>query len=184
MWGMGQRGNNAACLSTHKQMGPFSCWFLGGWLFVHSRILWVSLTNCTVMLGVSPAAAIPTGFFHSGVLRLYLPTLEPWVAGFVWLPVVPPGLSTCKGGTTRSASHRLSASLLHSGCPSPPLLAVWTNVSFLTPWLSDLHAVWFSISSGCFLFLNLLSFIWLYEEQSVCIYLCLHLAQKFRLPVL
>ena len=32
-------------------------------------------------------------------------------------------------------------------CPSPPLLRVWMNVS-LTPWLSDFHTSWFSVSSG------------------------------------
>ena len=35
-------------------------------------------------------------------------------------------------------------------CPSPSLILVWMNVSSLTPWLSDFHIVWFSISSGCF----------------------------------
>ena len=39
------------------------------------------------------------------------------------------------------------------GCPSPPLLPVWMNVS-LYPWLLDFHAVQFTVSSGCFLFLN------------------------------
>ena len=43
-----------------------------------------------------------------------------------------------------------------SGCPSPPLLPVWMNISSLSPWLSDFHTVQFSVSSGCFLFLNLL----------------------------
>ena len=40
------------------------------------------------------------------------------------------------------------------GCPSPPLLPVWMNVSSLTPWLSDFHTIRFSVSSGGFLFLN------------------------------
>ena len=39
-------------------------------------------------------------------------------------------------------------------CPSPPLLLVWMSVSSLSPWLSDFHTVRFSVSSGCFLFLN------------------------------
>ena len=39
-------------------------------------------------------------------------------------------------------------------CSSPPLLPVWMNVSSLTPWLLDFHTVRFSVSSGCFLFLN------------------------------
>ena len=63
-------------------------------------------------------------------------------------------------------------------CPSLPLLSVWTNVSALTPWLSDFHTVWFSGSSGCILVLNLLlSFFWLCEEAN-CIYLHLHLGRK------
>ena len=40
------------------------------------------------------------------------------------------------------------------GCPSLPLLPVWMNVSSLSPWLLDFHTVRFSVSSGCFLFLN------------------------------
>ena len=48
--------------------------------------------------------------------------------------------------------------------------------SSLTPWLSDFHTVRFSGCSGCFLFLNLLSFFWLYEEAQ-CVYLRLHLGQ-------
>ena len=49
------------------------------------------------------------------------------------------------------------------GCLSPPLLPVWMNVSSssffffvssLSPWLLDFHTVLFSVSSGCFLFLN------------------------------
>ena len=55
------------------------------------------------------------------------------------------------------------------GCLSPPLLLVWVNVSSLTPWLLDFHTGRFSVSSGCFLFLNLLSFFWLCEEAQ-CVY--------------
>ena len=54
----------------------------------------------------------------------------------------------------RSASHRLAGSPLHPGFPSLPLLPVWMNLSSLSPWLLDFHAVQFSVSSGCFLFLN------------------------------
>ena len=39
-------------------------------------------------------------------------------------------------------------------CLSPPHLPVWMNVSSLFPWLLDFHTVRFSVSSGCFLFLN------------------------------
>ena len=40
------------------------------------------------------------------------------------------------------------------GCPSLPLLQVCVNVSSLIPCLSDFHTVRFSVSSGCFLFIN------------------------------
>ena len=39
-------------------------------------------------------------------------------------------------------------------CLSLPLLLFWISVSSLSPWLSDFHTVRFSVSSGCFLFLN------------------------------
>ena len=65
-----------------------------------------------------------------------------------------------------------------SHCPSLPLLLVWMDVSSLTPWLLGFHTVWFSVSSGCLLFLNLLlSFFWLCEEAQ-CVYLCLRLGRK------
>ena len=62
----------------------------------------------------------------------------------------PLNLSVCECGATGSASgqtacpvcptlrqswfHHANASLLCSGCPSPPLLPVWMNVYFLFPW--------------------------------------------------
>ena len=70
-------------------------------------------------------------------------------------PVVPPGLSACKCGTTCSASHQLAMRPLHPWCPSLPLLPIWMNVSSLTLWLSGFHTVQFSVSSDWFLFLNL-----------------------------
>ena len=90
------------------------------------------------------------------------------------IPAIPPGLSKHKCGTTGSASHCLTAHLHDPSFPSPPLLPVQMNAS-LIPWLPDFHAVQFSGSSGCFLFLNgLLSFFWLCEEAKH-IYLRLHL---------
>ena len=48
---------------THKQIGPFCCWFPGGWFCVHSRTLCISPTNSPVRLGISPATTILTGFY-------------------------------------------------------------------------------------------------------------------------
>ena len=44
--------------------------------------------------------------------------------------------------------------VLSTQLPSPPLLRVWMDVSSLSPWLLDFHTVRFSVSSGCFLFIN------------------------------
>ena len=105
-----------------------------------------------------------------------------WNPGFV--VCLAPQLPSCSSRficmqiwNHRSSSHCLAVHLLHPSCPSLPLLPVWVNVSFLTPWLSDVHTVRFSGSSVYFLFLNLLSFFWFCKE-ALCIYLSLHLGWK------
>ena len=45
------------------KLGPSGAASPGGWVCVHSRMLWVSPTNSPVRLGVSSAAAAPTGLF-------------------------------------------------------------------------------------------------------------------------
>ena len=125
LWGRGPRGNSVPCLAlgclsvtsptTHKQIGPFWCWFPGGWACVRSRILWVSPTNSPVKLGVFSFWLNPHRCFQSEVLRLYFPALEPWL----WsLSHSPPSLSASECGTAHSASCCLAASLL---CPSAHL---------------------------------------------------------------
>ena len=95
-----------------------------------------------------------------------------------------PGLSCSTAHhLSGSANHYLAASPLRPSYPSPPLLPIWVNVSSLTPWLSDFYTVRFSVSSGCFLFFNLLSFFRLCEEAQ-CVYLCLHLGRKSLIIVL
>ena len=113
-------------------------------------------------LGVSPAAAsAPTGVFshwlealfpHAGTLccaiyHLVHQLLPRWPAAA--LPTLlhnPPPHWVRQLLPCRESSP--------PGCPSPPLLPVWMNVSSLSTWLSDFHTVQFSVSSGCFLFLN------------------------------
>ena len=81
--GEGRRGSNGACSTicgisvtvsaTHNQTGPLQCSFLSGWACAHSRLLWVSLTNSPVRLGVSPAAAsTPTSVFNQSFEALFL----------------------------------------------------------------------------------------------------------------
>ena len=95
--------------------------------------------------------------------------------GLFHSPVVPPVLSC---GTTWSSSRHFATSPFHLSCLSPSLLLAWVSGSSLTPWLSDIHTILFSGSSGCFLFLNLLlSFFWLCEEAQ-CVYLHLHLGWR------
>ena len=107
-----------------------------------------------------------------------------WGWEFLLLPPLPPrgfqsvvwGFSSlsCSPGVAQSVSHPLHSSQficawmwdhrvrqppfhLESSLPSCislPLLPVRMNVSSLTPWLLDFHTVQFSVSSGCFLFLN------------------------------
>ena len=127
MWERGPIGSNGACSTlcwfsvtpsaTHNQIGPFWCCFLGGCVCVRSRSLWVSPTNSPLRLGFSPAAAQPPQVFSVSGLRLYFPTLEPWV-----------------GSIALSASCCLAGSFLCPGCPSLPLLLVWMYVSFLSTW--------------------------------------------------
>ena len=112
--------------------------------------------NSPVRLGASPAAAsTPTGVFNQRFEALF-PR-----AGAVGCAVCPQvsQLQHCPPRSTircvsESTSRRLAVSPLHPGCPSPPLLPVWMNISSLSPWLLDFHTVRFSGSSGCFLFLN------------------------------
>ena len=117
----------------------------------------------------------PHRFFHSEVLRFYFPMLEPWVARSVLFPSFSSQFMHSKCGTTQPLPCLES---FPPGCPSLPLLPVCMNVSSLTPWLLDFHAVQFSGNSGCFLFLNLLlSFFWLCKEAQ-CTDLHLHLGRK------
>ena len=64
----------------------------------------------------------PCSFFHSEVLRLYFPTLEPWVGQFVSLPSCSLSLSVFKcatpGPPAAALPHVLSAQLSISAPPT------------------------------------------------------------------
>ena len=93
--GRGLRGNSAACSAlcwfsvtpstTHKQTGPFWCWFLSGWVCVHSRTLWISPTNSCESGSLSHLCNPPHVFTVRGFEALF-PLLEPWFAWYVSFP--------------------------------------------------------------------------------------------------
>ena len=158
--GEGPRGSNGARSTlhwtsifhstTHNQTGPPWCWFPSGRACSRPRPLWVSPTTSPVRLGVSPAAApTPTGVFNQRFEALFL---RAGALGYAvcFAPRCLPGLSVCECGATGSANGRTACpvhptllqsrschghvSPLRPGCPSPPLLLVWMNVYFLSPW--------------------------------------------------
>ena len=142
--------------ATHNQTGPLWCWFPSGWACAHSRSLWVSPTTSPVRLGVSPAAApTPTGRFQSEVWGFISRSWSPGLHSLLCsLPAVSPVYLCANVGpqgllvvrlpapfvphsaslSCQSRSRHDNASPLCPGCPSPPLLPVWMNVSFLSPW--------------------------------------------------
>ena len=131
-------------------------------------------------LGFSPAAtSTPTGVFnqrfealfpHAGALDcavcsappLFLPVYlcanvgpQGPPATTLWgLPAAawptafhnPPPLWVCQLPPCRESSQ--------PGCPSLPLLSVWMNVSSLSPWLLDFHAVRFFCQFWLFFVFN------------------------------
>ena len=142
--------------STHKQIGPFWCWFLGLCTFWDS----VCLSNeLSCEAGSFSCHLTPTGFFSQRFWGFISPHGNPGLHSLFSFPVVPPCLYARECGTihcaslqlTRSPSCNLAISPLCPSCPCLPLLPVWMNVSFC--WLSDFHTVWFSVSSVfCFFF--------------------------------
>ena len=188
MWERGPRGKSAACSTlhwfsvissaTHNQIGPFWCWFLGGWICVHSRtcgslqrtLLWgweflLLLPQPPQVFSVRGFQALFPGTGTLGCASVSLPSCSSqFICTQMWDPQV-----------RQPWPHWVRQLVLQPlpcsessppSCLSPPLLPVWMNVSCLTPWLLDFHTVRFSGSSGCFLFLNLfLSFFCLSEES-------------------
>ena len=161
--------------ATHKQIGPFWCWFLGGWVCVCSRTLWVSPTNSPVSLGVSSAASTPTGFFQSQVLRLYFPTLEPWVAWSVSLPSCSFQF-ICVQIWDLQVCQPLPGPVLQLPISSSPTgLDECFFFNYLVVRLSNSSVFWqFSL----FLVLNLLLFFFWSWEEPKRIRLCLSLVQQ------
>ena len=145
--GEGPRGSNGARSTGFQSLPPLLTIKLGpsgadsrvGGL-VHTLGLCGSPTNSPVRLGVSPAAAsTPTGVFS-----------QRFEALFSSPPRWSPGLRGLSPGPAAAALPRVLSAWLPVSAPP----TVWVSVSSLSPWLPDFHTVRFSVSSGCFLFLN------------------------------
>ena len=133
-----------------------------------------------------PLVPQPPQVFSISGLRLYFPSLEPWVVRSVarstsccltgQLQLFPPRSTICH--LAGSASRCLSASPF---CPAACLYpSYWSGCFFFTslvarlPYSSIFCQFWLF-----FVFKLLLSFFWLCEEAQ-CVYLRLHLVQKFQ----
>ena len=184
----GAKRDNATCSAlcwfsvtsptTNNQVGLFWCWFLGGWAVYRSNTLWVSPTNSSVRLGVSPAvASTPTGVFSprfealflcTGALgcavcfapQLFLPVDRQWMWDHLLLQPLP----CCE-----SSLPQLPVSV-----PPTGLGECFFFISLVVglPYSSIFCQFWLF-----FVFKLLLSFFWLCEEAQ-CVYLCLHLGQE------
>ena len=189
------KGSSGACSAlcqfsvtpstTHNQIRPLWCWFLGGWVCVHSRTLW-SLQRTLLwsweFLLLWPQA--PQVFSISD-LRLYFPNLELWVTPSV-------ALSTCccltgqvqlcsPCSTVRHLAGPPATTLLQDLSAQLPLSAPPTGLDecffFISlvvgrPYSSIFCQFWLF-----FVLKLLLSLFWLCEEAQ-CVYLRLHLGWK------
>ena len=109
----------------------------------------------------------PYRFLWPEVLRLCFPMLEPWVVWSLLLLSYSSWSSAHKSGTTWSATTSLLPVLSALAAVSAPSTSL-NECFFFKSWLSDFHTVWFSGSSGYFVFLNfLLSFFACVRRQSV-----------------
>ena len=151
MWGRGPRGNSAACSSlcwfsvtfpsTQNQIGPCGADSqVGGLCTFYDPVGPSNGLSCEAGI-FSCYCPPPHRCFQSEAVRLYFPTLGPWVERTVSLP----GCSSwfiC----TQMWDHpvqKLPPHLLHqplpchksspSGYLSPLLLLVWMNVSSFSP---------------------------------------------------
>ena len=161
---------------THFPHYPHSDWAL---LVLIPR--WVGLCTFQHPVGLSSKLSCDAGSFfccpltlhrcfQSELLRLYVPALEPWVVQSVSLPSCSSQFICTRMWDCPGCKPLPRCESFPPGCPAPPLLLVWMNVSSLFPWLSDFHAVGFSVSSGCsFVFKFVVVLLLVVQGGTVCL---------------
>ena len=181
MWGMGREGTMVlAPLSARFQLLPLLPTIklvpsgADSWVgrLVHAlgpcgSLQWTLLWGWA-FLQLPPQ---PPWVFSIRGLRLYFPVLELWVAWSASLPrcsswfiyarmwgrgvCYPPHCLPCSFyNPPVSGSSLVAPSPLHPAARLHPAYRSGWMFPFLSPWLSDFLVVRFSVSSGCFLFLN------------------------------
>ena len=120
--------------------------------------------NSPENLAVSSATPTPTGFYSQKLWGSIFLVLEPWaVQAGLGQGSLAPKVSLSNFIPTRECAithftallplHTISCLLISLPISvTLPLLPVWVNVVSLNPWLSNFHTAWFSDSSGCYLF--------------------------------
>ena len=159
----------------------FLCYPQANWALLILIHRWVGLCTFWDPGGLSNKLSCEAGnfscccnryrFLQPEFLRLYFPMLGPWIVWSISLPSCSSQFICTQMWDCPVLQLPPCRESSLPGCQSPSLLPIWMNVSSLTPLLSDFHTVQFSVSFGCFLFLNLLlSFFWLCKEAQ-CVYL-------------
>ena len=173
-WQRGPRGNNVSCsalslLSVTSSTTHISK--VGGFVYVLGPCGSLQQTLLCDWEFL-PQPQPPQVFFSQrfwGFISLHW---NPGLCGLSCAPVFLPVYLHANVGLTGLPAATSPTLVLHPlpchGFSPPwlPLLPVWMNASSLTLWLLDTHTVWFSDSSGYFLFLNLLPFFWFCEEAT------------------
>ena len=165
-------------------MGSFWCLFLGVWVCVHSRTLWVSPADSPVRLGLSPAAGTPTDFYSQRFEALF-----PCAGTLGWAVCLAPQLFLLvySHASVGPPATSLPAPILQQPTwrlSSPPQLPISTPPTSLDecfffnslvvrlPYSTIFWQFWLVF---VFKFVVVLFRLW---EEAQCIYLCLHLGQK------
>ena len=198
MWGRGLIWSNGACSTLCPVFSHSLCYPQSNCALLVLLPKWVGLCIFEDTVGLSNKLSCEAGSFspcHLNPHRCFQLVVwgfifPSWNSGLWGLSPVDQLLPCWPAAGLCTVFHNPPPCWVHqlppccetspSGCPSPPLLLVWINVSSLSPWLSDFHNSSILYQFWLFFVFKLLSFFWLCEEVQ-CVYLCLHLGWKSRI---